>query len=550
MVKEKRKRIISRIVICIIVAMQMMLLVSCMSEDAVISVTEDTKDKVLENTLKKYVGKPQFRGRFKGDVPRKAASSQGYAGYEMPDINAYSPSVKGKGKADAELFLLSEGSDGLLSYAKETAEEFNSKNLKTGNGKTASVTVRPIDASLGMDFIATGSYVPDGCIAVNTLAEDGCPAMASLAGYFAGDEMVLAVKADKDKGEDGKDILESVKKGSFSILCPSPANNPTGLNFLSALKEKGMLEEQVFQDIQDNITYAGYYSQIAEAGKTGGADAIISSRQQLEEAGIKKGYVLYPVGVAQDHPVYITGKDSEKAETIKLFMDFVSGKTGIAEKHGFTKPGQTGLPEKYDSPDTEKTLAFWKKNKGGTRDVVAVFVADVSGSMEDYGKYDALISSLRSSMQYIDEESTVGLISYNNWVAINHMPAKFTKEEQEYFSGGINDIVPPQGGTASYNALLEAVKLIRDEELSGRHKNGIKPAIILLSDGISNSGLGFDNIKDIVKAFGYKVYTIGYGKDADTKTLEWVAKETGGSFVWSTSDDIPFVIKTLFTNEL
>lgn len=549
MTKGKR-RIISRMIICIVVVIQALILVSCMSEDDVIAVTEDTKDKVLEDTLRRYVGEAQFRGRFKGDVPRRTASSQGYAGYEMPDINAYSPSVKGKGKVDAELFLLSEGSDGLLSYAKEAAEEFNGKGFKTGDGKTASVTLRPIDASLGMDFITTGSYTPDGCIAVNTLAEDGCPAMTSPVGYFAGDEMVLAVKADEDKGKDGEDILESVEKSSLSILCPSPANNPTGLNFLSALKEKGLLEEKAFQNIQDRITYAGFYSQIAEAGKAGEADGLVSSRQQLEEAGIKDGYVLCPVGIAQDHPVYITGKDSEKAEVVRLFTDFASGKAKTAEKYGFTRPGETALPERYDSPDTEKTLAFWKKNKGGTRDVVAVFVADVSGSMEDYGKYDALISSLRSSMQYIDEESTVGLISYNNWVAINHMPAKFTKEEQEYFSGGINDIVPPQGGTASYNALLEAVKLIRDEELSGRHKNGIKPAIILLSDGNSNAGLGFNNIKDLVKAFGYKVYTIGYGKDADTETLKWVAKETGGSFVWSTSDDIPFVIKTLFTNEL
>jgi Ca-activated chloride channel homolog len=99
--------------------------------------------------------------------------------------------------------------------------------------------------------------------------------------------------------------------------------------------------------------------------------------------------------------------------------------------------------------------------------------------------------------------------------------------------------------TAIGDGLATSVDRIRNSKSKSK-------VIILLTDGVNNDGLiGPDNAKEIAKAFGVKVYTIGIGSDGsakhveigstgstvqhpvatiDEKLLNEIANETGGKY--------------------
>ena len=80
-----------------------------------------------------------------------------------------------------------------------------------------------------------------------------------------------------------------------------------------------------------------------------------------------------------------------------------------------------------------------------------------------------------------------------------------------------------------------------------------------LSDGVNakgNSavddivtGYGFNSVKPVLKAYPYPIYTIAYGKDADTEELQRIADINGGVFVNSTTGDIGYLLKNIFSAE-
>ena len=80
-----------------------------------------------------------------------------------------------------------------------------------------------------------------------------------------------------------------------------------------------------------------------------------------------------------------------------------------------------------------------------------------------------------------------------------------------------------QDGTAIGDGLATSVDRLRSSKSKSR-------VVILLTDGENNGGLiGPDNAKEIAKAFGIKVYTIGVGA-IDEILLTAIASETGGKY--------------------
>ena len=188
-------------------------------------------------------------------------------------------------------------------------------------------------------------------------------------------------------------------------------------------------------------------------------------------------------------------------------------------------------------------MEFWKQEKTSGKKIAAVFVADKSGSMSGK-KLEALKNSLKNAMQYVGTSNKVGLLSYDNTVFIDLPIADFTTEQQEYYVGAI-DSWDSGGGTATNNALLVAIRLLNQEMALD---SNIKPIIVLLSDGYTGNGYSLSSMKELIDIYDIPIYTIGY--EADVKELERIAEINQGAFINATSDDVGYILKTLFDAEL
>ena len=94
----------------------------------------------------------------------------------------------------------------------------------------------------------------------------------------------------------------------------------------------------------------------------------------------------------------------------------------------------------------------WKASKDGGRPVIAVFVSDISGSMDGM-PINSLKESLLASSRYISDDHYIGLISYNEDVYVNLPIEQFDATQRAYFSGAVKSLTA-SGGTATYNAVL------------------------------------------------------------------------------------------------
>ncbi|WP_256092192.1 vWA domain-containing protein [Micromonospora haikouensis] len=83
----------------------------------------------------------------------------------------------------------------------------------------------------------------------------------------------------------------------------------------------------------------------------------------------------------------------------------------------------------------------------------------------------------------------------------------------------------PDGGTDMYACLLRAT-----EELTGRHNGDRKRLLVLMTDGQSNTRQR-DEALDALQRAGVPVVAIAFGRDADPRQLEEVAKAANGTFV-------------------
>lgn len=150
-------------------------------------------------------------------------------------------------------------------------------------------------------------------------------------------------------------------------------------------------------------------------------------------------------------------------------------------------------------------------------------ILDTSGSMKMYHKLDnakAIISDFTKKRK----NDRLGLVIFGN-IAYIASPLTYDKK---IFNDILSRIYAGIAGesTAIYDALFLSTNLFK----TSKAKNKIA---ILITDGIDNSS---STPKDLViktlKKDKIKVYTIGLGRDVNTKDLEKIAKETGGKFFW------------------
>lgn len=503
-------------------------------------------------------------------TPRKAAVSDDDIltdAEELPDISGYPLSVTGNGDINIEIFSSPEkagkGTDGWLN---EVAEDFNRSGATVG-GRSVSVSVRSVSSGLAVDYITSGKYVPDAITPSNDFWGEMINAKGvkaemvekKLVGNTAG---ILLSKSkyneiiDKYGSVNMKVISEATANSEIMMGYTNPFVSTTGLNFLVSTlysyDTEDLLSETAvegFKKFQENVPLVSYNTlQMRKSAEGGSLDGMVMEYQGMyNDPTLKNNYVFTPYGARHDNPMYAIGElSSDKMDALRQFCTYCLSNEAqeLATSYGFNQ--NTKYKSELPSISGDKLIAaqkLYKENKDSGRPIIAVFIADTSGSMSGE-PINSLQTSLINSMQYINKENYVGLVTYSSKVYINLPIAKFDLNQQAMFKGAVQDM-NASGQTATYDAVVVALDMIEKAKVD---YPDAKPMLFLLSDGEQNTGWSLHDISGVLNAYEVPVYTIGY--NANIEALKRVSEINEAATINADSDDIVYQLKNLFNSEM
>ena len=500
--------------------------------------------------------------------PRKAQVQIGGTSLidELPDISKYPLSVSGDGDIDIEIFSSTEkSSKGTDGWLNEVADNFNDEDFEI-DGYDVSVSVRPVASGLSVDYIVSGKYVPHAFTPSNELwgkmiEAEGADIelidksiVSNTAGILVSKDTYSEIEKKYDSVSINS-VIQATVDGTIAMGYTNPYASSTGLNFLvSALNcfdSSDMLSTRAvesFIDFQANVPFVAYTTlQMREAAESGALDAFIMENQTLYNDPSLKNYKFIPFGVEHNNPMYSLGNlTSEEQEILDMFIEYCKNDESqkLADKYGFNqiKDYKSDIPE-IEGTSLISAQKLWKEEKDAGKPVVAVFVADTSGSM-DGEPIAQLKRSLINASQYIGEDNSIGLVTYNNDVQINLPIAKFDINHRAYFTGAVEDM-SPFGSTATFDGVAVAADML----MKAKEDNpDAKIMMFVLSDGVTNIGCSLKDVSGIIQALEIPIYTIGY--NADLEELGKLSAINEAASVNADSDDVVYALKNLFNAQV
>lgn len=485
----------------------------------------------------------------------------------LPEISKYPAQVDNTTENFIEIFSspekAGEGTDGWL---VETGNAFNNAHIKL-NGKTISVKIRGIASGMGMDYIVSKKYLPDAFTPSNELWGEMMKSKGSkiklverrLAGNVPG---VLTSKKKYDEfvkkygSINLKSITEAVAGNELAMGYTNPFASSTGLNFListlSTFDEKNPLSEkavQGFEKFQINIPFVSYTTmQMRDAAESGSLDGFIMEYQTyVNSPDLKSGYVFTPFGVRHDSPIYEIGDlSAEKKEILKKFIEFckTDAYQKLASEYGFNELNDYKPEVRTIKGDIiSQAQKLWKEKKNGNSNIAAVFVADISGSMEG-APLNKLKQSLLNGAQYIGKENSIGLVTFSTEVNINLPVAKFDINQRSLFTGAVEDM-QAGGNTAMFDAIVVASNMLMEEKVNNP---AAKLMLFVLSDGETNYGYSLNHVESMLRTLKIPIYTIGY--NANVKALQNVSNINEAASINADSDDVIYKLGSLFNAQM
>lgn len=490
---------------------------------------------------------------------------------EVPPIDEYPLSVTSNADVVIEIFATSEkagsGNDG---WINDTATEFNKQKYTTQDGKTIGVNIRPMASGLGSDYIVSKAYLPTAYTPSNelfgaiTMAQGGEIQLAepelvkNTAGVLISSKVYDTIKSKYDD-VNIQTIIRATEENVIAMGYTNPLSSATGLNFLVTTlytyDNSNILSDEAtegFRLFQNNVPYVAYTTlQMRESAKSGSLSGMVMEYQTyINDEELSDNYTFIPFGVAHNNPLYSVGDISaDEQYALDEFIKYCKADKAqsLATQYGFNQYDYDVSVDlsKFSNRDIVSAQALWKENKDLDKDIIAVFVADVSGSMSG-DPINQLKASLINGMKYIGDNVRVGLVSYSSDVTINLPIAKFDLNQRAYFQGAVENLYA-NGGTASYDALTVAAQMIEEEKAKSPNA---KVMLFLLSDGQCNDGYTFDEISTVMDVLDIPICTIAYGEGADKDELARLSSINEAATINANSDDVVYKIKSLFNSEM
>ncbi|NOU67564.1 VWA domain-containing protein [Paenibacillus sp. LMG 31461] len=485
----------------------------------------------------------------------------------LPDISKFPITVNNTTDYFVEIFSSTEKSgSGVDGWLTDVANEFNKAQIVV-NGKTASVKIRNIASGTATDYIKSGKYVPDAFTPSNELwgemIKSGGPKIQLVTKSLVGNVPGIVISKKKYDALVAKygsinvnTVTQAISNNEFAMGYTDPFASSTGLNFLvtalSTWDNKNPISEkavQEFEKFQTNVPFiASTTIQMRDAAKSGMLDGFVLEYQTFQNAPeLTNDYVFTPFGYRHDSPLYALGDlPVVKLDVIKRFAEFV---TQAKYQQAAKEKGFNGL-ENYkselpaiDGNTLSSAQKVWKEKKNGSKPLAAVFVTDVSGSMD--GKpISRLKESLLKGQKYLGKENRIGLVSYSNGVTINLPIAKYDTNQQSLFVGTVGTL-QAGGGTATFDAIAVAMKMLQDYMVADPN---VKPIIFVLSDGETNAGHSLKDIRGLIETLQIPIYTIGY--NADIQALQSISSINEAASINADTDDVVYKISNLLNVQM
>ena len=486
---------------------------------------------------------------------------------ELPDIDTNEITVQPNTILYAEIFATSEkcgqGRDG---WINEMAKKFNNAGYEV-KGEPVSVMIRSVASGLGMDYISTGKYVPDGYTPSNDfwskmLIADGVQ-IETVSDRLVDNTAGILLSKDTHKrlvekygSINLKTIVEATANGEFAMGYTNPYASATGLNFLISTLQTYNVQDPLssdavegFQSFQSNVPFVAYTTlQMRDAAETGTLDGFVMEYQTyINDSELVRKYEFTPFGFLHTNPLYTTSETEEtKKEILRQFAQFCQTEENqkLAKEYGFNVDlNYTVEQREVDGTTLLNAQELWKKEKDSGKPILAVFVADVSGSM-DGEPLNSLKTSLINGMQYINTTNYVGLVSYSDEVVINVPVGQFNLNQQSAFKGAVESL-SASGGTATFDGIIVATDML----LAAKEQYpDAKLMMFVLSDGETNRGYSLKDIQEPIDALNIPIYTIGY--NADIPALESISAINEAASITADSDDVVYKLKNLFNSSL
>ena len=487
----------------------------------------------------------------------------------LPNIETKYPlTIVGEGDVDIEIFSTSEkAGKNNNGWLNETAEEFNNQRNRLSNGKIISVSVRSIPSGASSDYISNNVYLPQaytpsnelfGKLAMEAGAKLNLEAeslVANTAGIAISRSVASSV-ASKYGSVTYENIVDAVVNGELQMGYTYPYTSATGLNFLvNALQhfDSGNILSDTavskFQQLQKGIPFVCYTTdQMVNAMQSGTLQAgVVEYQAYTNSAVLKGGYDFVPFGYKHSNPLYSVGDLSdEQREALSAFLSYAlsSGPQQHAKEYGFDPDNSYSYnTTDISGADIISAQRLWKEEKDSGTPTIALFIADVSGSMTG-DPLNRLKDSLIEASKNIRSDNYVGLISYNDDVMLNLPIAQFDLEQRSYFAGAVEKM-KAGGNTATYDALLVGINMINEYKES---IPGAKTMIFVLSDGQCNRGVEYNTSAGIVSHYGIPIYTIGYNEEIDS--LKDLSSINEAVYIDADSDDVVYELAALFNAQM
>ncbi len=482
----------------------------------------------------------------------------------LADISTFPITVTGDGDINIEIAAATElTAEAPDDWINVVAQEFNKAGYTVGD-KRVTVSVRKITSGEVVTYMNAGAYQPQLFIPSNDawgmmLKSSGIGA-EKIAGRIAGNTAGILIKKDVydsfiDKYEEATlaNVLEATLAKDLTFAYTNPYTSSTGLNILTAMlksfDETNPLSDAAqgkLLEYQKSSPPVAYTTAVLRSQASKG---IINAMVMEEQAYINTpelvNYVYIPAGIRHDHPVYTFEYCSrEQKDAAKLFVDYclTDESQKLATEKGFNRHDEyVSQDSGLDGTGYLTAQKVWKQNKNGGRPIIAVFVADISGSMGGE-PLNALKSSLIGASSYIGSEHYIGLVSYSGNVTVNLPIAQFDATQKAYFSGEVKNL-SEGGSTATYDAVLVALDMLAEK---AKEVPEAKLMLFVLSDGEQNEGYSLKRVTPVVAGMQVPVYTIGYNYDDENGELNLLSDINEAAALNATSDDISNQLRNLF----
>ena len=372
-----------------------------------------------------------------------------------------------------------------------------------------------------------------------------------------------------------RDILQAIREGKMSFCMTSATQSNSGssayLGFLYALlgtdelTAQDLESESLKTDIRELLSgidrSSGSSDWLKEMFLKGDFDAmvnyeclIISANRQLEQEGRETLYAVYPydgLSIADSPLGYVDHGDDKKEEAFLKVQEYLLSqeaqddiqRTGRRTGYEGVKEGNEDVFRKDWGIDAERILspipvpsaevlleALNLYQTEFRKPSLTVYCLDFSGSMKGKGNEQLveamgqiLIQENAAKNLLLAGEDEVNIIipfsdtAFDTWIAPDA-----SADSLEGLYREIDEEISV-GGTDIYQAARVGLELIAANYDLGRYT----PAIILMTDGMSNGSENFEDFREAYEAVGadVPVFSILFG-DAKKSELEALAELT------------------------